>query len=133
MKKILAIIIVIFLSTSLFGQKKNASKNNVKKMIVYEQKFDKNNGKNTIDSEVIFDTNGNIIEEIEYKDGKIDRRVKSEFDPKGTKLKEKEFDSTGKLTKLIEYKYKGDLRIERNVYDKNYKLKSKKTYQYEIF
>ena len=65
MNKILAIVLIILCSSSIYGQKKkSAARNKLKSVVVYEQKFDKNAGKAIKDSEAKFDTQGNIIEEI---------------------------------------------------------------------
>jgi hypothetical protein len=157
MSRILVIILIVICSTSVYGQKKkSAARNKLKSMTVFEQK---GSGKATKDSETTFDSKGNIVEEIEYEYSKVKKHLKYEYDEDGNKIKETELDAlgklskvveykydsdgrkiketesnlSGKLTKITEYKYDGDLKTEKNCYDGNNKIKSKKTYQYQTY
>jgi antitoxin component YwqK of YwqJK toxin-antitoxin module len=85
------------------------------------------------DSETYYDSRGNVIESITYKQGKIDKRFKYEYDTDNNKIKEEEFDPSGKIKESSDYKYVNGLRTEKNVYDSNKKLKSRKTYTYTTF
>jgi hypothetical protein len=81
----------------------------------------------------LYDMKGNILEEIEYDAaGKVKTHMKYQFDDDNNKIKEIELGPDGKTLKIIEYKYNGGLRIEKNIYDGAGKLKSKRTYQYEF-
>jgi hypothetical protein len=160
MNRVLAIIILIAISTCSYAQKKkSAAKNSLKSMVVYVQKYDSPNGKSIKDSETFFDTKGNTIEEIEYEDGKVKKHVKYEYDIEDNKIKEielntsgktlkiteftydgnkqkikeTELNASGKIDKIVEYKYSGDLKSERIVKDGNNKIKSKKIYQYQRY
>jgi hypothetical protein len=161
MNRFLTIFTILFICCNgIYGQKKkSALRNNLKSLVVYEQKYDKATGKPVKDSEAKFDTQGNVVEEIEYEDNKISKHVKYDFDDAGKKIKETELDATGKTSKIteykyddngkkiketeinssgkpykiIEYKYDGDLKTEKVVYDGNHKIKSKKTYQYATY
>jgi len=161
MNRIFAIIMLAGMcSISMQAQKKkSAARNSLKNAIEYEQKFDKLSNKPVKASETLFDVKGNVIEEIEYDEDKISSHKKYTYDVNGNKTKEIELNATGKTTKIIEYKYdcedhkikeietdasgkpikiseykyNGDLRTEKIVYDKNNKMKSKKTYQYQTY
>jgi hypothetical protein len=161
MNRILALIMLVGMcSVNIQAQKKkSAARNNLKKVVEYEQKFDKLSNKPVKETETMFDEKGNIIEEIEYDEDKISSHKKYVYDENGNKAKEMELNAAGKITKTIEYKYDsedrkikeietdasgkpykiseykydGDLRTEKTVYDKNNKIKSKKTYQYQTY
>jgi hypothetical protein len=157
MMKIGILVLMMVCAVSVYGQKKkSAVRNRLKTMTVYEQS-EKN--KNIKDSETKFDTQGNIVEEIEYEDGKVKKHMKYEFDGDGNKIRETELDNAGKAmkntefkydndgkktkeielnalgkaSKTTEYKYDGDLKTEKIVYDANNKVKSRKTYQYQTY
>jgi hypothetical protein len=102
----------------------------IKSKTVHEEKTVKGIKTTLIESEEKYDLNGNVIDEIQYKDGKIDKHIVNEYDSNNNKTKETEFDGTGKAKKTCEYKYANGLRIEKNTFDENKKLISKKTYTY---
>ena len=79
------------------------------------------------ESETYYDTHGNVVESINYKLGKVDKHFKYEYDADNNKIKEEEFDASGKIKETSDYKYENGLRTEKNVYDSNKKLKSRKT------
>lgn len=118
----------------MWSQAKKIAQEKIKSITVIEYVFEKGVEKKYIDSETKYDTKGNIIEEIEYKSGKIDKHVIYKYDDNNNKISETELDASGKKTKIIEYKYNSDnLRIEKAVYDGNKVLKSKKIYQYTTY
>jgi hypothetical protein len=82
------------------------------------------------ESETYYDAHGNIIESINYKLGKVDKHFKYQYDAENNKIKEEEFETSGRLKEYSEYKYSEGLRTEKVVYDSNKKTKSKKTYVY---
>ena len=84
-------------------------------------------------SETYYDSHGNILESITYKQGKVDKHFKYQYDSDNNKTKEEEFDSSGRLIEFSEYKYENGLRSEKTVYDSNKKMKSKKTYLYTTY
>lgn len=161
MNRILVIIMLAGLySINMQAQKKkSAARNNLKNATEYEQKFDKLFNKPVKEAETRFDEKGNIIEEIEYDEdkiilhkkyivdengnkvkemelnasGKITKTIEYNYDSENRKIKEIETDASGKPCKISEYKYDGDLRTEKIVYDKNHKMKSKKTYEYQTY
>jgi len=86
------------------------------------------------DSEKKFDINGNLIEELNYKNGVFDNHTSYEYDSKNNKVKETEFDKSGNVTKVIITKYDGNgLKAEKSVYDGKGALKSRKSYKYTLF
>jgi hypothetical protein len=131
-------IILLFLAIScplwVFGQDKKAVKHHLKSMTEFEQKYEKGvAGKALKESEIIYDNDGNVIEETEYKLGKVTKHLTYQYDEDNNKIRETELDSSGKKIKVIEYKYNDGLKTEKTVYDANNKIVSKKTYKYETF
>jgi antitoxin component YwqK of YwqJK toxin-antitoxin module len=102
----------------------------VHQYIVKIEKTVKNVKNTLIDAEEKYDQKGNLIEETQYKDGKVDKRMVYEYDANNNKIKETETDASGKLKKTSEYKYENGLRTEKITFDENKKLISKKTYSY---
>jgi antitoxin component YwqK of YwqJK toxin-antitoxin module len=105
----------------------------IKSIIVSEEKYDmlvKNQYK---ESETYYDSRGNIIESISYKQGKVDKHFKYQYDADNNKIKEEEFDASGRIKESSEYKYEDGLRTEKTVFDPNKKIKSKKTYTYTSY
>jgi antitoxin component YwqK of YwqJK toxin-antitoxin module len=111
----------------------NISAQNTQKPISRESHVEKTtDGKKSVslDSEEKYDAKGNVIEEIEYKDGKIDKHMVYEYDSNNFRIKETEMDGS-KPKKISEIKYENGLRKEKLTYDLNKKLLSKKTYTYK--
>lgn len=159
MRTITILLLISTFISPLFGQKKaEISSNKIKSLIVTQQKTEKGKAITQKDSETYYDTHGNIIEEKEYKDGKIVMHMTYQYDKDNNKtketelnssgkvikvienkfqgenkIKETELNSEGKVTKVSEYKYQGNFRTEKIVYDGNGKLKSKKIYTYEKY
>jgi antitoxin component YwqK of YwqJK toxin-antitoxin module len=102
-------------------------------MVVSEEKFDMLVNKQYKESETYYDIKGNITENITYKQGKVNKHFKYEYDSDNNKIKEQEFDTSGRLKESSEYKYENGLRTEKTVYDPNKKIKSKKTYVYTTY
>jgi hypothetical protein len=129
-----ALLIITILGNSLSANsQKSGSKDNIKSIIVMEEKNDMLIKKQYKESETYFDTKGNVLEEIAYKQGKVTKHFKYQYDSDNNKIREEEFDPAGRLIESSEYKYNNGLRIEKIVYDGNKKTKSKKTYQYTTF
>jgi hypothetical protein len=129
---ILLFTLIIIINTSLNAQQ-NAPDKKIKSIIVYQEKYDMLVSRKYKDTEQYFDSRGNLIEDITYKQGKVNKHFKYQYDSDNNKIKEEEFDSSGRLTESSEYKYENGLRTEKSVYDSNKKLKSKKIYQYTTF
>lgn len=132
--RILLFVLMISCPLWSFGQDKKAVKHNLKSITEYEQKYDKGvAGKALKESEIRYDSDGNIIEEIEYKLGKVSKHIKYEYNEDHNKIRETELDPSGKKIKVTEYKYNNGLKTEKTVYDANNKIVSRKTYKYETY
>jgi hypothetical protein len=126
----LAIAIAFLFSCNFIYSQSNNGSSKAKSRIVHEEKSIKGKTSSMLESEEKYDQNGNVIEETEYKDGKIDKHMLYEYDANNNKIKETELDAEGKPKKTAEYKYVNGLRTEKNTYDETKKLISKKTYTY---
>jgi hypothetical protein len=133
MMKTTFFLMILIWPVLVFGQDKKAGK--LKSITVYEQKYEKGaGGKALVESVIRYDQAGNIIEEIEYKLGKVDKHFTYKYDASNNKIQEVELDASGKKIRVSEYKYNADnLRTEKIVYDGNSQVLSKKTYKYEIY
>lgn len=109
------------------------SKEKIKSIIVTEEKADVLVKKQYTESETYYDVKGNIIEDITYKQGKVDKHFKYQYDADNNKIKEEEYDSSGKIIEYSEYKYEKGLRTEKTVFDSNKKIKTKKFYKYTTY
>jgi hypothetical protein len=131
-RRILLLTLLIGLNTALNAQQKDSDKK-IKSIIVYQEKYDMLVIRKYKDTEQYFDSHGNLVEDITYKQGKIAKHFKYQYDSDNNKIKEEEFDQSGRIIESSEYKYENGLRTEKYVYDSNRKLKSKKIYQYTTF
>lgn len=135
MKKVktLFIIVLLFAISITAMCQKSGSNENIKSIVVTEEKYDMLIKKQYKESEAYYDTKGNLIESVTYKLGKVDKHFKYQYDQENNKIKEEEYDQSGRLKESSEYKYSDGLRTEKTVYDSNKRLKSKKTYIYTKF
>jgi antitoxin component YwqK of YwqJK toxin-antitoxin module len=118
----------------LSAQDKKAIANKLKSITVHEQKYEKGEaGKVLVESVTKYDQAGNVVEEIEYKQGKVDKHMTYQYDADNNKILETELDAAGKKIKVTTYKYTNKLRTEKIEYDGNRQLLSKKTYKYETY
>jgi antitoxin component YwqK of YwqJK toxin-antitoxin module len=131
-KTILIIIIALGTGLTAFCQKTEVNEK-IKSIIVTEEKADMLVKKQYTESETYFDQKGNIIEEIIYKQGKVSTHFKYQYDENNNKIREEEFDTSGKLKESSDYKYENGRRIEKTVYDSNKKIKTKKFYKYTTY
>ncbi len=132
--RILLLFLVFSFPIWVNGQDKKAVKHNLKSITEFEQKYEKGvAGKALKESEIRYDNDGNMIEEIEYKLGKVSKHVTYQYDEDNNKIRETDMDPSGKKIKVTEYKYSGGLRSEKIVYDGNNKIVSRKTYKYETY
>jgi antitoxin component YwqK of YwqJK toxin-antitoxin module len=122
---------MFFICFSVSAQQKTAS--GIKKVTEYEQDYDKGvaDGNAKIKAEYIYDAQGNLTEEAEYKDGKKDHTITYVYDKDNRKTKEIEKNASGKVTRVSEYKYENGLKTERITYNGENQIKSKKTFRYE--
>jgi hypothetical protein len=127
------LIILISACTLKVECQKTGSDATIKSLVVSEEKFDMLVKKQFKESETYYDVRGNVLENISYKQGKVDKHFKYQYDSDNNKIKEEEFDAAGKLKESSEYKYSNGMRTEKTVYDSNKKLKSKKTYAYTTY
>jgi major membrane immunogen (membrane-anchored lipoprotein) len=127
------LVSIILVNTFYVECQKPDPKKKIKSIVVMEEKYNTLIKKQYKESETYFDSHGNIIEDIKYKDGKITRHFRYEYDTDNNKIKEEEFDPSGELKESSEYKYKDGLRVEKTVYDEDKKIKSRKNYQYTTF
>ena len=135
MKNLVCIIFILVWPILLSAQDKKAVANKLKSVTVQEQKYEKGvAGKAMIESYTLYDQAGNIIEEIQYKEGKVDKHLTFKYDAANHKIQEIELDPSGKKIKITEYKYNSNgLRTEKIVYNGNNQVISKKTYKYEVY
>ncbi len=134
MKRIVFMFSLLAITCCLWSQPKKIVQEKIKSITVIEYVYEKGVEKKYIDSETKYDARGNMIEETEYKGGKIDKHILYKYDENNNKISETELDASGKKIKITEYKYNNEnLRIEKAVYDGNKVLKSKKIYQYTTY
>ena len=131
-KTLFLILVISGITLSAMCQK-SASDVKIKSQIVTEEKYDMLVKKQLKESETYYDIRGNVIESITYKQGKVDKHFKYQYDSDDNKIKEEEFDATGRIKESSEYKYSNGVRTEKSVFDPNKKLKSKKTYIYTTY
>lgn len=131
-RTLLLIILALGISSALAAQKDSKGRQ-VKSILVYQEKYDMLVSRKYKETEQNFDQHGNILEDITYKQGKIKKHFKYQYDTDNNKIREEEYDPSGRLIEFSEYKYENGMRIEKNVYDANKKLKSRKTYQYTTY
>jgi len=131
-KTLLFIIVFSCITMSAICQK-TVSNDKIKSLVVTEEKYDMLVKKQYKESETYYDTHGNVLESITYKQGKVDKHFKYQYDSDNNKIKEEEFDASGHLKESSEYKYADGLRTEKTVFDPNKKIKTKKTYTYTKF
>jgi len=129
---LILLTLFISLNATLSAQKKEPDKK-IKSIIVYQEKYDMLVNLKFKDTEQYFDSRGNLIEDITYKQGKVTKHFKYQYDSDDNKIKEEEFGASGRRIETSEYKYADGMRTEKYVFDPNKKLKSKKTYQYTTF
>lgn len=128
------ILIILILGSTLSAEcQKTKSNENIKSLVVSEEKYDMLVKKQYKESETYYDLRGNVLENITYKQGKVNKHFKYQYDSDNNKIKEEEFDPSGRLKESSEYKFENGLRTEKTVYDPNKKIKSKKTYVYTRF
>lgn len=131
-KTFLLIILAVSYSMSAVCQK-TAPSDKIKSVIVTEEKYDMLVKKQLKESETYYDSKGNVTESITYKLGKVDKHFKYEYDAENNKIKEEEFEPSGRLKESSEYKYSNGLRTEKSVFDPNKKMKSRKVYTYTSY
>ncbi len=125
-------MLAVGLNTALDAQQNKTDKK-IKSIVVTQEKYDMLVTRKYKDTEQFFDSRGNLIEDIAYKQGKIKKHFKYQYDSDNNKIREEEYDPSGRLVESSDYKFENGLRTEKNVYDANKKLKLKKVYQYTTY
>lgn len=128
-KYILIVLAITSLNSSIAAQNSRPERK-IRSIVVTQEKYDMLVTRKYKESEQYFDNRGNLLEDITYKQGKISKHFKYQYDADNNKIREEEYDPAGRLIEYSEYKYENGLRVEKNVYDPNKKLKSRKIYQY---
>jgi len=127
---------LLFICLSLNGYCQKSSsipKGNIKSLVILEEKADMMIKKQFKESETYYDQKGNILEEIEYKQGKVTSHFKYQYDSDNNKIREEEYDPAGKLKEYSEYKFDKGLRVEKIVYDAGKKVRLRKIYNYTLY
>lgn len=133
MRPLLFAILMVLISSPLISQETVTRNSNIKSIVVTTEKFDMLVKKKYKDSETYYDQKGNLIEEISYKQGKIHKHFKYQYDAEGNKIREEEFDPSGRLVEWSVYRFENGLRVEKTVYDAANEIKSKKYYTYTTY
>jgi hypothetical protein len=134
MNKLIIIAIAVFWPFLIHAQDKKAVNNKLKTVKTYEQRWEKGvAGKSYMESMITYDQKGNVIEELEYKQGKVDKHFTYKYDVNNNKVQETELDPSGKKIKITVYTYENNLRTDKTVYDGNNQILSKKSYKYETY
>jgi antitoxin component YwqK of YwqJK toxin-antitoxin module len=134
MIRLICLFVMSAVLLPLSAQDKKAQKHNLKSITVYEQKSDKGKlGKTLPESQTTYDASGNVIEEIEYSNGKVSKHLTYQYNENNDRIRETEFDNLGNKIKVTEYKYNNGLRSEKSVYNGAGQLLSRKTYKYETY
>jgi hypothetical protein len=135
MKKALVVICMAMLVAPSFAQKKNKiTEKGIKSITEIKEDYEKSNGKSTFESYIVYDKNGNVIEERSYdKNGKETEKIISEYDKDNQKVRETHYNPAGVKTQIEEYKYMDGLKTEKITYYGNGKMKSKKKYGYTYY
>jgi len=128
-KYILIVLAITSLNSGIAAQNSRPERK-IRSIVVTQEKYDMLVTRKYKESEQYFDNRGNLVEDITYKQGKISKHFKYQYDADNNKIREEEYDPAGRLIEYSEYKYENGLRVEKNVYDPNKKLKSRKIYQY---
>jgi len=136
MKKPLLVIILMSIAVLANAQdyqpkSKRISKANVKTVKVEKKSYDVGHEETELLEAVTYNEDGDVTEVKEWKNNKLSKHEKYEYNSEGDIVLETEFDLKGKLGKKVEYKYNSDrLVTERIVYFSNGKVKSRRVYSY---
>lgn len=136
MKKLSLLLLISLVSLSLSAQisKKEAVEKKIMSVEEWETDLETRKPKPVQESLTKYDPNGNLIEIIERDNiGEISLHEKYEFDTKGNKISEIQYNSSGVVKKKHVYTYDGDLRILRKTYNSEGKLIAEKKYIYKYF
>lgn len=131
-KNFLPVVLLLCINLSLNAQNE-VLENKIKSITVYQEKYETLVTRKYKELEQSFDNRGNLLEEISYKQGKISKHFRYEYDENNNKIREEKIDPAGRIVESSEYKYASGLRIEKIIYGPDKKPKSKRTYQYALY
>lgn len=131
-RNFLMVVFLLSLNLPMHGQQESLQKK-IKSITVYQEKYETLVNRKYKELEQSFDGRGNLLEEINYKQGKISKHFRYGYDDENNKIKEERLDASGRVIETSEYKYASGLRIEKITYGPDNKPKSKKTYQYALY
>jgi hypothetical protein len=130
MNKLKIVCVMIFLSTFCFSQKKKE----IKKAGIKSISITETHGNKTItDSKLFYDSNGNILEEINHdKEGALKSITKYKYNSSGDIIEETEYDEKNilKEKRLTKYNNLGE-KIEELILDKDNKQLKKNIITYD--
>lgn len=132
MKNILLIFLGLLISTALYSQsKQKIISEKISSVTTYEQRLDKGIDDKYVIEELKYDDQGRLIElkEITRK-GEIKRWEKYIFDTQGNLTEEISFDLQGRVKKREVTHYEGNLRVYKEYFDDKGRMYKKKTYAY---
>ena len=99
MKNVLILVLVILSLAGFSQKKKEIKKNRIKSIVV----TDTENGKTINDSKTIYNTNGEVIEEVNYdKTGQVKSILKYKYNSEGDVLEEAEYDPKNQLKENVQ-------------------------------
>src|SRR5512140_3684500 len=100
------LLILILLGTGMHLNAQNEKpEGKIKSIIVYQEKYDMLVYRKDKELEQYFDIRGNLLEDITYKQGKISKHFKYQYDSDNNKIREEEYDQAGHLMEYSEYSY----------------------------
>ena len=130
MNKFKILSLLLLLSTLCFSQKKKE----IKKAGIKSISVTETHGNKTItDSKIFYDSNGNILEEINYdKEGALKSTTKFKYNSSGDIIEETEYDdkNTLKEKRLTKYNNLGE-KVEELILDKDNKQLKKNIITYD--
>ncbi len=132
-EKVFLFLLIAAFATLTGLSQANKTTGKVKSLVITAEKSDQLIKKAFKESETYYDQAGNITEEITYKEGKIKKHFKYQYDSDNNKIKEEQLDASGRIIESSEYKFENGLRVEKIVYDAGKRIKSKKVYTYTMF
>ena len=131
--RITFVILIFGLVLPVSGQsKKTVKKHDILSQTTYEADYEDSNGKEVIESEEIFDESGNLVEYKDYKQGKLNKWVKYEYNADNDLVKEVKLSADGNILKTEEYKYEDGLKVEKIEYDSKNRIINKRRYVYKF-
>jgi hypothetical protein len=130
-------LVILFIGAGVTGlsqKKSEVISNKIKTVTVVQEDYEDSNGKQTKESFERFDALGQTIESIDYdKKGKEKEHIYFDYDKDGNKIRETYLKPNGTKEKVIEYKYVDGLKMEKDVFYPDGKVKSKRKYTYELY